>query len=191
MRWSGNNYKSSKIVTKNIIWLLVRMRSPFPSLKDMETKTAPARHFLTPGRVTQPRRKKQEAGTRPPVFSCSPAGPPRPQPSKPHAPQGIRATQSPRGQRPGLASPSVGDCMERNQPLAPPYARGAATAQAPPVAGRPVPASATPLYCKNTLRLTLKWCRIVAPRQIKGRAQGVTSTPRPYAGECRLPHNSV
>ena len=35
-------------------------------------------------------------------------------------------------QRPGLASPSAGDCMERNQPLAPPYAGDTITAHARP-----------------------------------------------------------
>ena len=35
---------------------------------------------------------------------------------------------------------------------------------------------------KNCLHLSRKWCRIVAPRQIKGRAQDATNTPRPYAG---------
>ena len=59
-----------------------------------------------------------------------------------YAPQGIRATQSPRGQRPGFADPSAGDCMERNQPLAPPYAQGPTRTHAPPVAGRPVPSMA-------------------------------------------------
>ena len=35
---------------------------------------------------------------------------------------------------------------------------------------------------KNCLHLSRKWCRIVATRQIKGRAQDATNTPRPYAG---------
>ena len=106
-------------------------------------------------------------------------------------PAGHTSDAIPTGPAPRACRPSAGDCMERNQPLAPPYASAPITTQAPPVAGHPVPASATPLYCKNTLRLTLKWCRIVAPRQIKGRAWRVRSSPRPYAGDAPLPHNSI
>lgn len=44
--------------------------------------------------------------------------------------------------------------------------------------------AAAPLWQqeKNCLHLSRKWCRIVATRQIKGRAQDATNTPRPYAG---------
>ena len=38
---------------------------------------------------------------------------------------------------------------------------------------------ANPLYYKNTLRPGLKWCRIRAPRQIKGRAWGVAPPQAP------------
>ena len=50
---------------------LVRMRSQYHSLKDIETGAAPTRHFLTPTRATQPKRKKQEA-TPGPLFFHAP-----------------------------------------------------------------------------------------------------------------------
>ena len=53
---------------------------------------------------------------------------------------------------PGLVSPSAGDCMERNQPLAPPYARGATTTHAPPAAGHPITDTATDHFYKPTPR---------------------------------------
>lgn len=94
------------------------------------------------------------------------------------------------GQRPELASLSAGDCIERahlwprlaprcRQPPPCPT-RGGSLASRPPT---------SPLYCKNSLRLSRKWCRIVAPRQIKGRAWRVATSPRPYAGA--LPSHTI
>ena len=86
------------------------------------------------------------------------------------------------GQRPELASSSAGDCTERTHlwpRLAPRADNCPGSTRGGPPASRP---PTSPLYYKNSLRLSRKWCRIVAPRQIKGRAQGATNTLRPYAG---------
>ena len=83
--------------------------------------------------------KTRETGGRTPApcFFMPSNGPSRPHPQKPMPRRAYKRRNPHGGQCPGLASPSAGDCMERNQPLAPPCAQPPTTAQAPPVAGRP------------------------------------------------------
>ena len=101
-----------KKIIKIFLCLLVRMRSQYHTLKDMETGTAPTRHFLTPVRATQPKRKKQEAASGPLFFHVPQRTAPRPCPSSPVlCPAGHPSASNPHGANvPGLASPSAGDC---------------------------------------------------------------------------------
>ena len=118
---------------------LVRMRSPNHLLKDMETGTAPTRHFLTPVRATQPKRKKQEANPGP-LFLYAPRWAAPCPPS--HAPQGIQAPAIPTGASlPHTSTCRRGIATARTKPLAPPYAHLPTTAHVSPVAGRQFPRS--------------------------------------------------
>lgn len=156
MRRNKNGYKQIKKVTKSFLCLLVRMRSPNHSLKDMETGTAPTRHFLTPTRATQRKRKKQEAEPRPPVFSCFPIASTTSPTKKPHVPGRICESVAARIQAP--ATPTGSSCpipqpigggiaTARTKPLAPPYAKLPTTAHVPPVAGHSAAdATTTPFY---------------------------------------------
>ena len=104
---------------------------------------------------------------RPPVFSCPPTlSGPRPHP---HAPQGIQARQSPRGQLPRACASIGGGLQRADTPLPPPYARGTTTAHLPFRGGPPMGRQlATPLSQpqKNRLHDVVIWCKIGAPRQI-------------------------
>ena len=80
-----------------------------------------------------------------------------------------RAADIPPARRSGKQEPPAKRrVLIRKHPIDPPMSRQAAA----------------PLWQqeKNCLHLSRKWCRIVATRQIKGRTQGATNTPRPYAG---------
>ena len=105
---------------------LVRMRSPNHSLKDIEAEAALTRHFLTPERAAQPKRKKQEA-TSGPLFFHAPQRTatrplffvPRPMPRR-----ASKRQQSPRGQRPRACQPIGGGLRRRGQNLWPRLAPG-------------------------------------------------------------------
>ena len=88
---------------------LVRMRSPFPLLNDMETGTAPT--LALSNTSTSNTAETQETGdhTRPPVFSCSPADRPGPCP-RPMPRRASKRQQSPRGQLASFLHCSAGDC---------------------------------------------------------------------------------
>ena len=142
--WNKNAPKAPNGGVSRVGYQLVRMRSPFPSLKDMETGTAPTR-TLSNTSASNTAQKRETGGRNPAPCFFMPFNAFRPPASSP-CPAGHTSDAIPTGTPPqGFASPSAGDCMGRNQPLAPPYARGAATAQFSPVAGRPVPMSNQPL----------------------------------------------
>ena len=109
-----------------------------------------------------------------------------PRPSKPHAPQGIQARQSPRGQLPRACTPIGGGLHRADTPLAPPYARGATTARLPFRGGPPIPEllKLSLINLKNPLHNSALWCKMSFKRQQKHIRQGAecATTPRPYAG---------
>ena len=99
---------------------LVRMRSQYHLLKDMETGTAPK--LTLSNTNASDTAKMQETGghTRPPVFSCSPSAHPSPAP-KSHAPQGIQVPAIPTGASlPHSSTDRRGIATARTKPLAPP-----------------------------------------------------------------------
>ena len=118
---------------------LVRMRSPNHSLKDMETGTAPTRHFLTQYEQHS-RNARNRRPTPAPCFIMLPSGPPPLLRPPSHAPQGIQAPAIPTGT--GLPHSSTvrrGIATARTKPLTPPYAKLPTTAHASPVAGHQLP----------------------------------------------------
>ena len=84
-----------------------------------------------------PKNEKTGGRNPAPCFLCPPTlFSPRPHP---HAPQGIQATQSPRGQRPRACQP-IGGGLHGAEPTFDPALRpGPITAYVPPVAGHPLP----------------------------------------------------
>ena len=109
-------------------------------------------------------------------------------PSKAHAPQGIRATQSPRGPVFRACQPIGGGLHGANQPLAPPYAKAPTTVHLPYVAGHPFPncSKLSFVNLKNSLHNSILWCKISFKRQQKHNRQGAESSHLP-ASLCRRP----
>ena len=114
---------------------LVRMRSQFLLLKDIETGTAPtlALSNTNPEQHSQNTRNRRPHAA--PCFFMLSIGPPRSR-QKSHAPQGIQARQSPRGQPPSAGKPIGGGLYRADPPLTPPYAQPSTAAHASPVVGR-------------------------------------------------------
>ena len=159
------------------------MRSQYHLLRDMETEAAPT--LALSNTITSDTAKTQETGGHlAPCFSCSPAD--SPGPSKNPCPAGHTSASNPHGNR--LPYPSTyrrGIATARTKPLAPPYAKLLITAHASLWRATQPPTLQPRRFVNNNkkrLRFMLEWCRIMAPRQIKGRARGATNTSRPYAG---------
>ena len=115
---------------------LVRMRSPNHLLKDIETGTAPTRHFLTLTRATQPKSKKQEATPGPLFFSCFPIARTLSRKDMRERSGSHPSASNPHGA--SLPHSSIvrrGIATARTKPLAPPYAKLPTTAHVSPVAG--------------------------------------------------------
>ena len=98
---------------------LVRMRSQYHTLKDMETGTAPT--LALSNTDTGNTAETQETGgrTRPPVFSCSQIDRSSPSPKKPMPRRASKRQQSPRGPICPIPQPIGGGLRRRGQNLWP------------------------------------------------------------------------
>lgn len=144
--WNKNAPKAPNGGVSRVGNQLVRMRSRIPSLKDMETGTAPARHFLTPARVTQPKRKKQEAGTPAPCFFIPSSGP-TPAPALiPPCPAGHTSDAIPTGPAPRACQPIGGGLHGAEPTFGPALCQRTDNRPGPTRGGPPIPRTpASPL----------------------------------------------
>lgn len=134
---------------------LVRMRSQFPSLKDIEAGAAPARSLSNtrPDNIARDTENRRPPPA--PCFFMFPSGPPRPRSSKP-MPRRAYKRGNPHGANfPGLAQPIGGGLHRADPPLTPPCTHAPTRTHAPPVAGHPAADTQQTHFVNNKKTLVL------------------------------------